>query len=361
VGDSGNNRRRQDNTVSYNASQVEGVLREIGLDIVNETGNDFLCYCPFHGNRYTPSFSVSKVYGEYLCFNASCSQHGSLVELVKSQTKKGEFPARRLISSHRHEKVASFAEKLKAAIEPDVQWKFWPQDTLDRLHEDFWNWQPAVDYMMVERGFDEDTLNDFSIGYSAKQDFVVVPAHNPDGKPIGVIGRRPDKEDKKFKNSPGLPTSKFLWNYHRAKRSGDVVIVCEASFDAMRIHQAGYPNVVACLGGNYSPYHAELLAKTFNTILLFTDFDDKNKHIYDDCKKCKKLGLNLCKGHNAGRDLGQKIAEAHTNKRIMWASYEPKMVYPHNAKDAGDLTDEEIRHCIRNAATNFTYRSWGLY
>lgn len=361
MGDTRDNRRESDNSVSYNPSQVEGVLREIGVEVVSETEHDFLSYCPFHGNRYTPSFSVSRTKGKYLCFNASCSVSGSLVELVKKKTGKGEFPARRLISTHRREQTTTFAEKLKAAIEPDVKWKLWAPEAIDRLHDDFWNWQPAVDYMMQEREFEEETINYFKIGYSAKQDFVTVPAHNPDGHPIGVIGRRPDKDDKAFKNSPGLPTSKFLWNIHRAKRTGDVLIVTEASFDAMRVHQAGLPNVVACLGGNYSPNHAELVSRTFNTIVLMTDFDDKNKHIYNDCRKCSKKGHPLCKGHNAGRDLGVKIAELHPNKRILWAAYDKKLVYPHNAKDAGDMTDEEIRQCVKNAVTNFEYRTWGLY
>jgi hypothetical protein len=30
-------------------------------------------------------------------------------------------------------------------------------------------------------------------------------------------------------------------------------------------------------------------------------------------------------------------------------------MYPHNAKDVGDLTDEEIKQCIKNAIPHFEY------
>ncbi len=72
-------------------------------------------------------------------------------------------------------------------------------------------------------------------------------------------------------------------------------------------------------------------------------------------------GFKLCIGHNPGRDLGAKIAGNLPRKRVMWASYEDKIVYPHDAKDAGDMTDQEIRQCLRNAVPNFEYTSWALY
>jgi hypothetical protein len=45
-------------------------------------------------------------------------------------------------------------------------------------------------------------------------------------------------------------------------------------------------------------------------------------------------------------------------KDILWASYEYGKIYPHDAKDAGDMTDEEIKACIKNAVSDIEYRSW---
>jgi hypothetical protein len=42
----------------------------------------------------------------------------------------------------------------------------------------------------------------------------------------------------------------------------------------------------------------------------------------------------------------------------LWASHEYGKIYPHSAKDAGDMTDEEIKLCINNAVSNIEYQSW---
>jgi 5S rRNA maturation endonuclease (ribonuclease M5) len=62
----------------------------------------------------------------------------------------------------------------------------------------------------------------------------------------------------------------------------------------------------------------------------------------------------------AGRQLGYSIANKLKNKDILWASYEYGKIYPHDAKDAGDMTDEEIKACIKNAVSDMEYRSWSL-
>jgi DNA primase len=354
------------NIETYTPNQIEATLRACGVDVEGETTNDFLCFCPFHGNRFTPSFSVSRTSGKYICFNHSCNVSGNLIDFVKKipmrdGTFRNEFAARRLIIKKGSETEQAFEDQLAKAFEPQVDFVEFPQNVLDRMYEDFWQNPEAVRYMVEERGFEEETLEYFRIGFSAKKDIIAVPMHNGKGLPVGVIGRPADTENKFFKNSRGLPTSKTLWNMHRAKKHGDTVIVCEASFDAMRIHQAGYPNVVACLGGNFSPHHFDQLNKNFSRIIIMTDNDRTEKHIYKNCRKCKKQGLSLCKGHNPGRDLGATIAAGLHTKEVLWAAYAEKIIYPNDAKDAGDMTDDEIRQCLRKAVSHFEYSDWGLY
>lgn len=302
---------------------------------------------------------MSRSNGKYICFNHSCGVTGSLEDLVRKVTDRNEFQARRVILKAKTDSKESFAESLQKAFDAKFEFTEFPQAVIDRMAAEFWHTPHAVEYMTKLRGFTEETLRYFKIGYSAKKKIIAVPMYTDRGMPVGVIGRPASKTDKFFKNSVGLPTSKTLWNLHRAKRSGGTVIVVESSFDAMRIHQAGYPNVVATLGGNFSPYHLDQLQKYFSTVIIMTDMDQKV--FYDNCRKCKKINLNLCKGHNPGRDLGATIAEKLQSKRILWASFEEKVVYPHKAKDAGDLTDDEIRQCLRNSVTNYEYRSWNIY
>lgn len=351
--------RREGDSALYSPEQVESILTGIGVEVAGETTNDFLCYCPFHGNRFTPSFSVSRTHGSYICFNAACNVNGNLLDLVKQIGKKDEFQARRFIIKARNEKVSPLADRLAEAFSKKPEFPEFSQEVIDRMYADFWLHEAPQQYMMGERHFTEETLRHFKVGYSAKKNLIAVPMHDPKGNPVGVIGR--SMVDKRFRNSDKLPTSKTLWNFHRAKRAGETVIITEASYDAMRVHQAGYENVVACLGGNFNANHFELLDKTFTTIVLMTDFDDKAKHMHANCRKCASRGLNLCVGHNPGRDLGSTIAEGLRRKKILWASFEPRMVYPHGAKDAGDLTDDEIRQCLHNAVPNYEYAQWGLY
>jgi DNA primase len=205
------------------------------------------------------------------------------------------------------------------------------QETLDRLHTDLLASQSAKDYLK-SRSINEESMNHFGLGYSTSMNMVITPVHSPDGTPIGLVGR--SIEGKSFKNSTNLPKSKTLFNVHRAKRIGEHVIVVESNFDAIRIHQAGFPNVVAVLGGVLSTEQQKLLNRYFNKITVMTDAD------------------------LAGRELGLSIANRLKNKDLLWASYEYGKIYPHDAKDAGDMTDEEIKSCIKNAVSDIEYRSW---
>jgi DNA primase len=147
--------------------------------------------------------------------------------------------------------------------------------------------------------------------------------------PVGIIGR--SIEGKAFKNSPNLPRNKTMFNLHRAKREGGVIIVCESSFDVIRLHQAGFPNGIATLGGSISDTNLQNLNRYSSTIILMTDND------------------------RAGRALGGDIAKKLKTKDVLWANFDHGIIYPRNSKDIGDMKDGEIRQCIKNAIPNFEY------
>lgn len=290
-----------------------------------------MCYCPFHSNRHTPSFSVSKEKGAYICFNPACGEAGTLIELVKKVMHKNEYEAIRYISAKESESIENFDDVLATMFEEKPTFEEFSQETLDKLYNNLGLSESARQYLN-SRGINEQSMHDFKLGYSDNMNMVITPVHSPDGTPLGLVGR--SIEGKAFKNSTNLPKSKTLFNLHRAKRIGSHVIVVESNFDAIRIHQAGFPNVVATLGGFLSKEQHHLLNRYFNRITIMTDADE------------------------AGRELGMSIANKLRNKDILWASYSYGKIYPHNAKDAGDLTDEEIKACINNAVSDIEYRSW---
>jgi DNA primase len=322
---------REVDTTHYTPAHIKSVLKSIGLDIVGETSNDFLCYCPFHSNRHTSSFSVSREKGAFICFNPACGEAGTLQELVKRVMSKTEFEAMRFISSKEAEVLENFDELLAETMADKPVFEEFSTDTLNKLHLALLSNNKAQEYFK-SRGIDLDSINYFELGYSENMNMVTVPVHSPDSTPIGIVGR--SIEGKAFKNSTNLPKSKTLFNIHRAKKIGDHVIVVESSFDAIRVHQAGFPNVVATLGGFLSTEQHNLLNRHFNKITIMTDAD------------------------NAGRELGKSIANKLKFKDLLWASYEYGKIYPHDAKDAGDMTDQEIKACIKNSVSDMEYRSW---
>ena len=233
---------------AYSPNQVEAVLEYCGIEVVSDTHTHFLAYCPFHGNTDSPAFAADKYKGLWTCFNPSCQEAGTLPDLLRRSRGLNPFQAQRVILKNKNTQQSSFADRFAEAMTKQPEFTEFPQSAIDKLVADFPG-SVAEEYMR-SRGFDDDTLEYFEVGYSEKKNMVAVPMHDPKGMPIGLIGRTPSHTDKTFKNSIGLPKAKTAWNFHRVQRLGDTVIVCEASYDAMRIHQAGYPNVIALLGGS---------------------------------------------------------------------------------------------------------------
>jgi DNA primase len=320
----GHNARKIDST-QYAPNHIKSIVKSLGLDITAEPGNEVMFY------RHTASCCINKSTGAWLCFNPSCGESGTLIELVKRVLNKNDFQAMRFILSQEAEILNNFDEIVSGMFEDKPDFEEFSQETLDGLHLNLLNSSAAKDYL-ISRGINEDSMKHFGLGYSLNMSMVITPVHSPSGIPIGLVGR--SIEGKAFKNSTNLPKSKTMFNIHRAKKIGNHVIVVESNFDAIRVHQAGFPNVVATLGGFLSVEQQGLLNRYFNKITIMTDND------------------------LAGRELGYSIANRLRNKDLLWSSYEYGKIYPHGAKDAGDLTDEEIRACIKNSVSDIEYRSW---
>jgi DNA primase len=322
---------RKIDSTRYTPSHIKSILKSLNVSVVGETGNDFLAYCPFHSNRHSSSFSVSKEFGAWLCFNPACGESGTLIDLVKRITNRNDYEALRFISVKEAEVLADFDDLLEDTLEEKPDFIEFDSTTIEKLTSEMKQYEDGRVYMHG-RGFTDETLEYFNVGYSSNRSMVTVPVHSPDGTCVGVVGR--SIKEKEFKNSPGLPRNSTLFNIHRAKRIGATCIIVESSFDAMRVHQAGFPNVVATLGGHISSNNLSLLNRYFNRIIIMTDNDQ------------------------AGRALGNNIFNKLRNKDVLWASYEYGKIYPHDAKDAGDMTDQEIKTCINNSVSHIEYVSW---
>jgi DNA primase len=74
-----------------------------------------------------------------------------------------------------------------------------------------------------------------------------------------------------------LPVSGNL-NFDRAMQTGagDVIVV-EGFFDALKVHQAGHPAVVALMGASFSQRQSELLLSRFARVTLMLDGDETGR------------------------------------------------------------------------------------
>lgn len=314
---------------TYSKSQMKEILKGIGMTIEATYGNDYMCFCPFHGNRDTPSFCVSAFKGVYVCYNPACGASGNIKDLVKKVSHRNEFEAMRYLIMTSSNAPGKFEDELSELLADEPEFVEFSQNKLDELYNSV---NERAEQYFASRGINRDAIDYFKLGYSANQDMVIVPIHSPDGIPVGLVGR--SIEDKKFKNSRNLPRQKTMFNLHRAKRQGGTIIVVESSFDAIKLYQAGFPNAVATLGGSLSNHNLNNLNRFASKIIIATDNDE------------------------AGRKLGKQIADKLKGKEVLWASYEYGIVYPHDAKDIGDMTEQEIRQCILNAVPNYEYANW---
>ena len=325
----------------YSENHVRGLLRSLGLAIEGDTYNDFLILCPFHNNRNTPSLSVSKTKDGFLCFNADCAESGTIVDLVAKVSNRNYFEALRFVLMSEPTEQEDFEQDLISVLDDAPEYTEFSQDTLDNLFKEMCVPGNAGREYLQGRGFTDETIDYFNVGYSKKKNMVAVPMHSPTGIPVGVVGRTAGQE-KVFKNSVGLPTSRLFFNLHRAKRASPTAILTESCFDTMAVHQAGFPNAIGNLGGHLGPVKYALLDKFFDKVIIFTD----NRDIDD-----------------AGLAIGMKVAERLGRKKdILWArSGSGEQSYPKGLKDASSILEElgpdDVRDCILNAIPHYELMS----
>jgi DNA primase len=288
----------------YSEEQIRRVLNGAGVEIETEFGNDFIIYCPYHNNSRTPAGEVAKDSGLFFCFG--CQTTKNLEEFIMFTTGRSYFETARYIKSKETETNIEAAVNKAMYAAPDFV--KYDEVLIKRLNNQALESPRAMRYY-AGRSITEDSIKKFSLGYSEKQDMITIPVHSPDGMTIGFVGR--SVEGKEFKNTPGLPKSKVLFNLHRVKTSS-VIYVVESSFDAIRLDQVGFP-AVATLGANVSASQMKLLEKYFNNVVLVADNDEAGAIMKD--KLIEKLGslvsvINIDKKY---KDIGDMDDDAIRN------------------------------------------------
>jgi len=107
---------------------------------------------------------------------------------------------------------------------------------------------------------------------------MVFPIHDERGELVAYAGRTMDGREPRYLFPPGFRKSQVVFNLHRAVESaagqGGVAIVVEGFFDCLKVHQAGYGNVMALLGASVSEQQSKLLHTYFRELVVMLDGDD---------------------------------------------------------------------------------------
>ena len=268
-------------------------------------------------NERTPSFVVSNVKMIWKDF-ASGRAGKSVIDFIQAY-KNLDFPEAVKLSCEvlnipiEYEKETE-AQKAKRQEKKSLLEIL--QDVKKNYLENFPKLSHAQKYMQ-ERGFSQELLEDFEIGYALAgmyevlkergqvsegvalgvlkayqnggyYDFfkgrIIFPISDKHGHCVGFGGRVMPSEAKegtpKYLNSPESEVfhkGELLYGFHLARNSmaqrGEVYLV-EGYTDVMRMHQIGLRNCVATLGTALSAQHLAEIKKLCKKLIIFRDSDN---------------------------------------------------------------------------------------
>lgn len=277
------------------------------FQVVSSSGDERLCRCPFHDEGKTPHLYANAVKGLYICF--SCGAKGTLATL------EGRVPDADLY--YMKQKIKHLVEKEDVFVPRDESW-------LLQFDVPTPYWQ--------ERGFSDDIIKRFKLGYEPMTNRATIPLRDSWGKLGGVIYRRLDGGKPKYSHPKGFKMGANLFGADQV-RAGDYkrVAITEGPLDAVACWDANVP-AVALHGCRVSPDQAKLLKQLgVTTAVVMTDNDD--------------AGFELL--NTARQDLAGMM--------VMVGMYRQAWVVPDRngewrmAKDPGELTAKRRRHMFLSA------------
>lgn len=299
-------------------ARIEEVVGEF-VDL-KKRGTSLIGNCPFH-NEKTPSFHVSVAKGIYKCFG--CGVGGDSLKFVMELEKFSYPEAIRYLASKYSIEIEEVerspaqmaAQDKRESLYVLSQWagKFFKQ----HLWETDAGRSIALSYFK-ERGYRDDIIKKFDLGYSpdqwtalveaAKKDGfqesylsdiglaierddkslydrfrgrVIFPIHNLTGRIVGFGGRtlKTEKSTPKYVNSPESEIyhkSDVLYGLNHAKKAvmdADLCYLVEGYADVIAMHQAGVENVVSSSGTSLTTGQIKLISRFTKNVVILYDGD----------------------------------------------------------------------------------------
>jgi DNA primase len=297
-------------------------IEEVVGDFVSlkKRGTSLIGNCPFH-NEKTPSFHVSVTKGIYKCFG--CGKGGDSVRFIMDHEKYSYPEALKFLAQKYNIEVEEKEETPENVELNNARESLYviSQYAANYFSNEMWTGEQGraigLSYFK-ERGFREDIIKKFELGYSPdqwdalllsakaaghKEEYlertglsvrndkgkvydrfrgrVMFPIHNFTGRIIGFGGRtlKTDKNVPKYVNSPESDIyhkSNVLYGLFQAKkaiREADNCYLVEGYADVLSVHQAGVENVVASSGTSLTTEQIRLIGRFSQNVTILYDGD----------------------------------------------------------------------------------------
>ncbi len=298
------------------ASDIVDVISSVVS--LKKRGKNYLGLCPFHQEK-TPSFTVSAEKQMYHCFG--CGVGGNVFTFVMEHEKVSFVEAVRTLAERAGIALpAEGTEDRARATENEALYAVCRRAALyfhDNLLQTV-EGQLALEYFH-HRGFSDDTIRTFGLGYSMNgwdalvrhgekeglepslleksglilrredgsgfydrfRGRAMFPFLSPSGRVVGFGARKLREDDPlgKYINSPETPIydkSRNLYGLYQSKeaiREQESAILVEGYADLISVFQAGIRNIVASSGTALTVEQIQLLHRYTKNIFLVYDAD----------------------------------------------------------------------------------------
>ncbi len=306
-------------TIQQILSRIDIIEIVGGFVKLKKRGANYLGQCPFH-NEKTPSFTVSPSKEIYKCFG--CGKSGNTISFLMEHEKYSYTEALKWLAAKYNveiEETYASPEALQQRQASDSLFiinGFAQKYFTQQLTETEEGQSIALSYLK-ERGFREDIIQKFQLGYSPSQkdafskeaiqqqfnpelllktglvterqgilldnyrERIIFPIHNQTGKIIGfgarIIGKK--EHAPKYINTPENDLyikSRILYGSYFARQAidkNDECLLVEGYTDVIALHQAGIEHVVASGGTSLTPDQLRLIKKYTGNLTILYDGD----------------------------------------------------------------------------------------
>lgn len=237
---------------------VEGILYDLGVEVIRESGDELIAKCPQHLQRTGredahPSWSMNTETYVHHCF--SCGYSGTLNSLYRDLL--GEVPEDLEWELSKQSVIASVSRVRE------------PEHKAPEVNEWVLSQYVGVPGPLLERRrIRRESADFFGVRWDRTNGVWVIPIRDIDG---GLMGFQYRQKGIVLNNPTGMEKSKTLFGMHLFKDENTITVV-ESPLDAVRFWNIGVP-AVATFGAGVSEEQVRLLSRYFTVVIIAMDDD----------------------------------------------------------------------------------------